>query len=94
MIPIRPVLRRALKGHPQAGPVAPAGWRKAWQRIRKAAGIGHLQDALRHTFASHYLAAYGEDAAKAALGHAAGSRTLFAHYARAVTAAQGKAFFR
>jgi integrase len=83
-----------LKGHPASGPVAPAGWRRSWQRIRKEAGIGHMQDVLRHTFASHYLAAYGEDAAKQALGHAAGSTTLFRHYRRAVTELQGKAFFR
>jgi integrase len=53
-----------------------------------------MQDVLRHTFASHYLAAFGEDAAKQALGHAAGSTTIFRHYRRAVTESQGKAFFR
>ena len=94
IIPSTPVLRRALKGHPLTGPVAPAGWRRSWQRIRKTAGIGHLQDVLRHTFASHYLAAFGEDATKQAMGHAAGSTTLFRHYRRAVTEAEGKAFFR
>ncbi|MCE5310456.1 MAG: hypothetical protein LLG20_22695 [Acidobacteriales bacterium] len=94
IIPIRPVLRRALKGHPKEGTVIPANWKRRWARIRKDAGIGHLQDALRHTFASHHLAAYGEDATKAVLGHAAGSSTLFRHYRRAVTEAQGKAFFR
>jgi len=94
LVPIRPVLRRLLKGHPASGPVAPAGWRRAWQRIRKQAGIASMQDVLRHTFASHYLAAFGEDAAKQALGHAAGSTTLFRHYRRAVTEQQGKAFFR
>jgi integrase len=94
LVPIRPVLRRLLMGHPASGPVAPAGWRRAWQRIRKAAGIASMQDVLRHTFASHYLAAFGEDAAKQALGHAAGSTTLFRHYRRAVTEQQGKAFFR
>jgi integrase len=93
-IPIKPVLRRALKGHPKSGPVAPSAWRRSWQRIRKTAGIGHMQDVLRHTFASHYLAAYGEDAAKQALGHAAGSTTLFRHYRRAVTVESGRAYFR
>lgn len=94
IIPIQPVLRRKLRGRPKSGPVAPAGWRRAWQRIRKTAGIGHMQDVLRHTFASHYLAAFGEDATKAALGHTANSTTLFRHYRRAVTEAQGKAFFK
>jgi integrase len=94
LIPIRPVLRRALKGHPKEGKVIPANWKRTWARIRKDAAIAHLQDVMRHTFASHYLAAYGEDATKAALGHSAGSTTLFRHYRRAVAEAQGKAFFR
>ncbi len=93
IIPIKPVLQRALKGHPESGPVIPAGWKKAWQRIRKTAGIGHMQDVCRHTFASHYLV-FGEDACKAALGHSASSSTLFRHYRRAVSEAQAKAFFR
>jgi integrase len=94
LIPIKPVLRRELKDHPKSGPVAPANWKRRWARIRKTAGIGHMNDVLRHTFASHYLAAFGEDAAKQALGHAAGSSTLFRHYRRAVNEAQGKAFFK
>lgn len=94
IIPIRPVLRRALKGHPKAGPVIPANWKRVWQRIRKDAGIGHLQDVLRHTFASHHLAAFGDDSTKAVMGHTANSSTLFRHYRRAVTEAQGKVFFK
>jgi integrase len=94
IIPIQPVLRRALKGHPKTGTVIPANWKRTWARIRKDAGIGHMQDVLRHTFASHYLAAFGEDATKAAMGHAANSSTLFRHYRRAVTEKDGKAFFK
>lgn len=93
-IPITPALRRELQGHPTSGSVAPSGWRRAWRRIRKEAGIGHMQDVLRHTFASHYLAAYGEDATKQAMGHTAGSSTLFRHYRRAVTESQGREFFQ
>ena len=93
-IPVTAALRRKIKGHPASGPVIPAGWKRAWQRIRKTAGIGHMQDVLRHHFASHFLAAFGEDAAKQAMGHAAGSSTLFRHYRRAVTTAQGKALFK
>jgi integrase len=73
--------------------VLPAGWRRAWQRIRKAAGIAGEQDILRHSFASHYLAATSEEQAKAAMGHTAGSSTLFRHYRRAVTQADGLAYF-
>lgn len=92
-IPLTPVLRRALKGHPKDGLVLPSGFRKRWQEIRRTAGIAHTKDATRHTFASHFLAAFGDHAAKQAMGHTAGSDTLFRHYRRAVTEAQGKAYF-
>jgi len=92
LIPITAALRRAIKGHPKSGVVAPAGWKRRWARIRKAAGVT-AQDVTRHTFASHFLAAFGEDATKNALGHTAGSSTLFRHYRRAVTEAAGKAYF-
>ena len=92
-IPLTPRLRAEIDGHPTEGPVLPAGWRRAWQRIRKAAGIAGEQDILRHSFASHYLAATSEEQAKAAMGHTAGSSTLFRHYRRAVTQADGLAYF-
>lgn len=93
-VEIQPRLRRLLRGHPAEGPVIPAGWRRAWQRIRREAGISEMQDVLRHTFASNWLAAFGEDAAKLAMGHTKGSDTLFRHYRRAVTQEAGKRFFR
>jgi integrase len=92
-IPLTPRLRAEIDGHPVSGSVLPAGWRRAWQRIRKAAGIAGEQDILRHSFASHYLAATDEARAKAAMGHTAGSSTLFRHYRRAVTQADGLAYF-
>jgi integrase len=92
-IPLTPRLRAELVGHPTEGPVLPAGWRRAWQRIRKEAGIAGEQDILRHSFASHYLAATDEARAKAAMGHTAGSSTLFRHYRRAVVVADGLAYF-
>jgi integrase len=92
-IEISPRLRAEIDGHPTEGPVLPANWRRSWQRIRKAAGIAGEQDILRHSFASHYLAATDEAKAKAAMGHTAGSSTLFRHYRRAVTQADGLAYF-
>jgi integrase len=92
-VPLTPRLRRLLRGHPKSGPVCPSGWRRAWQRIRKDAGIADRQDVLRHMFASHFLAAYGEDAAKQAMGHTAKSSTLFRHYRRAVEKPAGLRFF-
>lgn len=94
IIPMTPALRRAIKGHPKSGPVIPPGWKRRIAKIRIAAGIKGEQDITRHTFASHFLAAFGEDATKNAMGHTAGSRTLFKHYRRAVTKEQGKAFFK
>ena len=91
-IPLTPRLRELLAGHPASGPVRPVQWRRSWQRIRKAAGL-EGQDVLRHSFASHYLAATNEAKAKAAMGHTAGSSTLFRHYRRAVTQADGLAYF-
>jgi integrase len=92
-IPITPRLARLLRDHPKDGPVIPAGWKRKYDRLRKAAEIQGKQDITRHTFASHFLAAFGSDAAKQAMGHTAGSDTLFRRYRRAVTEADGRAFF-
>lgn len=93
-IPITPRLRRLLRGHPAEGPVIPANWRRVYKRLRGAVdGIAGKQDITRHTFASHHLAAYGEQATKQAIGHTAGSSTLFRHYRAAVVEAAGKKFF-
>lgn len=91
-VPILPRLRVMLKGHPKSGPVKPVNWQRRWKEIRKSANVTG-QDICRHTFASHFLAAFGEDACKSAMGHTQGSQTLFRHYRRAVTVADGKAYF-
>jgi hypothetical protein len=92
-IPLTPRLRAEIDGHPTEGPVLPANWRRSWQRIRKAAGIAGEQDILRHSYASHMLTATNEERTKSSLGHTAGSSTLFRHYRRAVTQADGLAYF-
>jgi hypothetical protein len=93
-IPITPRLHRLLRGHPKRGAVVPPNWRRVYARLRGAVeGIAGQQDVTRHTFASYYLAAYGDHAAKQAMGHTEG-RTLFRHYRKAVTEADGKRFFR
>jgi len=93
-IPITPRLARLIRGHPEKGPVMPSGWKRAWTRIRKAAGISDLNDVTRHTFGSNFLAAFGENDTKQAMGHTEGSRTLFVYYRKAVTKAAGTRFFR
>ena len=92
-IPLTPRLKRLIRGHDKDGPVVPANWKRVYQRLRKAAGISG-QDVTRHTFASNYLAAFGDAKAKQAMGHTAGSDTLFRHYRRAVTEDAGRKFFR
>lgn len=91
-VPITPRLRRLLRGHDAEGPVIPANWKRVYQRLRKDAGITG-QDTLRHTFASHFLAAFGIDAARQAMGHSKTSDTLLRHYRRAVTTEAGRKFF-
>jgi hypothetical protein len=92
-IPLGRRLRWWLRGHPAAGPVTPPNWKRKYEGLRRAAGIGAGQDLTRHTFASHYLAVHGEQETKQAMGHTAGSDTLLRHYRRAVTKAQGLRYF-
>lgn len=93
-IPITPRLRRLIKGHPASEPVAPSNWKKVWQRLRRDAGISNLQDATRHAFCSHALAAWGMEKTQAAMGHVPLSAVTRANYTRAVTKAAGLAYFR
>ena len=91
-IPILPALADRIAGHPESGTVIPNNWKRRYAILRKAAKLVS-QDEPRHTFASNFLAAHDETQTKAAMGHSAGSRTLFKHYRRAITEEQGKAFF-
>ena len=90
---ITPRLGRLLRGHPKMGPVIPANWPRVYARLRKEARLGREQDLLRHTFASNFLVAYGDDRCKEAMGHTPGSTTLFRHYRRSVVAAAGEKYF-
>jgi integrase len=92
-IRITPRLASLIQGHPSSGPVTPSGWKTVCGRLRRAARIVGKQDITRHTFASNYLAAFGEDATKAAMGHSKGSDTLFRHYRRSVTNEAGEKYF-
>ena len=92
-IPLGRRLRWWIREHPKDGPVIPAWWKVKWQRLRKAAGLGASQDLTRHTFASNFLAVYGVDACRQAMGHTADSDTLFRHYRKAVTEADGRHYF-
>lgn len=94
IIPLTPRLSRLLHGHPRSGSVVPPNWRRVYKRLRSAVdGIHGQQDVTRHTFASNFLAAYGEKSTKEAMGHTQGSQTLFRHYRAAITEAAGLKFF-
>ena len=92
IVPVTVRLARLIDDHPQTGPVQPASWKRSIQRIRRECGIT-AQDVFRHTFASNFLAAFGEESAKNAMGHTEGSQTLFRHYRRAVTKPEGELYF-
>ena len=64
------------------------------RRILIAAGLNHGHDILRHTFASHHLAAHQSIEKTAhALNHR-GADMLFRHYRAAVKPAEGVRFFQ
>jgi integrase len=79
------------------GPVQPpfVTYRRKFLKAREAAGIKEWPDnAIRHSFASYFLAAH-QDAARTALqlGHTE-SRTLFRHYNQLVRTDDAQAYWR
>ena len=60
-VTIHPPLRKLLAGVQRAGgaSICPPNWRRRWTGLRRAAGFDRWQaDVLRHTFATHHLAAF------------------------------------
>ncbi len=75
------------------GAIVPASWGHKWKAIRRHAGFSEIPDALRKTFVTHHLAAFGDvNATRAIIGHEVGD-VLFSHYRGAVSKKQGLAFF-
>lgn len=67
---------------------------KAIREAFVAAKVPRRPNAMRHSFASHYLAMSGDAVQTASfLGHPHGTDTLFAHYRHLVTPDRGRAFF-
>jgi integrase len=68
--------------------------RNARTKLLAEAGVKHGHDILRHTFASHHLAAHGSaDSTASALNHRS-TDMLFRHYRAAVKPADGARFFK
>lgn len=96
-VKIKPNLLQWLKPHLQAqGAVAPDGYRELLDKARKAAGIHEWpNNALRHGFASYYLAHFRKaGVAELALemGHT-NANLVFQHYRELVKPADGKRYW-
>jgi integrase len=95
-VKIKPNLLLWLKPYAKPhGPVTPSGYRKLLARSRRAAGIQSWpNNALRHSFASYYLAHFNKaGAAELALelGHT-NANLVFQHYRQLVKPKDGKRY--
>ena len=96
-VKIQPNLLLWLRPHAQlSGPVTPAGYRKRLERARTATGICEWpNNALRHSFASYYLAHFKRaGAAELALemGHT-NANLVFQHYRQLVKPNEAKRYW-
>jgi integrase len=96
-VKIKPNLLQWLKPHIQpSGLVAPAGYRKLLDKARRAAGIEPWpNNALRHSFASYYLAHFRRSGvAELALemGHT-NANLVFQHYRELVKPKEAKCYW-
>jgi integrase len=80
----------------QSGLIAPDGekWRSRLDTIREKAKVTWPHNAMRHSYASHHLAKYGDPVKTAfALGHQHDTGMLFEHYRALTTPENGKSYF-
>ncbi|HAV14609.1 MAG TPA: hypothetical protein DCX06_14125 [Opitutae bacterium] len=82
-IPIEPNLRTWLELTPKSqrqGSIVPLNWKEKVKAIRHIGGFSHLQDVLRHSFASYHLAAHADlNALQESMGHST-SEMILRHY--------------
>ena len=97
VIPLEPVLKAWLVRVPENerdGPIIPADWKRIRRGARQTAGIGHMQDVLRHSYASAWLAINPNvNELRAAMGHASDA-VLFRHYRALMMKRDAIAYFR
>jgi integrase len=80
----------------ESGLVAPDGekWRSRLDAIREKAEVKWPHNAMRHSYASHHLAKYGDKVKTAfALGHGHDAGMLFEHYRALTTPEDGAKYF-
>ncbi len=80
-----------------SGFVAPQGekWRFRFDHVRDLAKIRWPSNAMRHAFASHHLAMYGDPARTAfELGHHRDTSMLFDHYRTLITKEDAQAYWK
>lgn len=61
LVQIEPNLKAWLETVPEekrTGKLSPKNWQRKWQAVRRGAGISHLNDVCRHSYASYWLAAH------------------------------------
>lgn len=61
LVRIEPNLKAWLETVPEekrTGKLSPKNWQRKWQAVRRGAGISHLNDVCRHSYASYWLAAH------------------------------------
>lgn len=78
----------------QSGPIVPLkNLRKRLRAVRDAAKVAWIQDGMRHTYASAWLAIYkDEHRLRENLGHKS-ARELWDHYHKSLTQAEAKAIW-
>lgn len=75
------------------GSIVPGNWKRKIQSIRKVCGLGDLQDACRHSYASYWLAIHDDPhRLRANLGQNS-REVLFRHYATAVFKDEAKKYW-
>lgn len=78
----------------RTGRIVPPSWQVKYKAVRAAAGISHLQDVLRHTFASYRLAACGDiRELQNDMGHGS-TEMILRHYRALVTKKDAGKFWR
>lgn len=97
LVRIEPNLKAWLETVPEekrAGKLSPKNWQRKWQAVRRRAGISHLNDVCRHSYASYWLAAHRDTHGLLEnMGHTT-SKTTIKYYLTACNPEEVPAYWR